>query len=147
MKNLLFGAYANEVHSFMLGNINDYMNRWVSIQNDLHNGKVANLFKNITLVGNYQDYNKLAGKYEILITSLQPDDEKNFDLFLSHFGHAVDEYTGNLVTDVNNNFNYSMVGDDAILTNSVAPDLSPIILNQFRTGVRVWKTLIRPENY
>lgn len=147
LKTLLFGGYRNEVHSFMLGNINDYLNRWVSIQNDLHNGKVANLFKNITLVGNYQDYNRLAGKYEILITSLQDDDVRNFDLFLQHFGHAVDEYTTTLVKDVNSNFNYSMVGDDAILTNSVSPDMSADILNQFRTGVRVWKTLIRPENY
>lgn len=147
LKTLLFGGYRNEVHSFMLGNINDYLNRWVSIQNDLHNGKVANLFKNITLVGNYQDYNRLAGKYEILITSLQDDDVQNFDLFLQHFGHAVDEYTTTLVKDVNSNFNYSMVGDDAILTNSVSPDMSADILNQFRTGVRVWKTLIRPENY
>lgn len=147
LKTLLFGGYRNEVHSFMLGNINDYLNRWVSIQNDLHNGKVANLFKNITLVGNYQDYNRLAGKYEILITSLQADDVQNFDLFLQHFGHAVDEYTTTLVKDVNSNFNYSMVGDDAILTNSVSPDMSADILNQFRTGVRVWKTLIRPENY
>ena len=147
LKTLLFGGYRNEVHSFMLGNINDYLNRWVSIQNDLHNGKVANLFKNITLVGNYQDYNRLAGKYEILITSLQDEDVQNFDLFLQHFGHAVDEYTTTLVKDVNSNFNYSMVGDDAILTNSVSPDMSADILNQFRTGVRVWKTLIRPENY
>lgn len=147
LKTLLFGGYRNEVHSFMLGNINDYLNRWVSIQNDLHNGKVANLFKNITLVGNYQDYNRLAGKYEILITSLQDDDVQNFDLFLQHFGHAVDEYTTTLVKDVNSNFNYSMVGDDAILTNSIAPDMSADILNQFRTGVRVWKTLIRPANY
>lgn len=147
LKTILFGGYRNEVHSFMLGNINDYINRWVAIQNDLHNGRVANLFKNITLLGTYQDYNKFAGKYEILITSLQPEDEHNFDLFLSHFGHAVDEYATALVTDAGGNFNYTMVGDDAVLTNSVAPDLSAQILNQFRTGVRVWKTLVRPENY
>ncbi len=35
LQNVLFGSYRNEVHSFMLGNINDYLNRWASIQNDL----------------------------------------------------------------------------------------------------------------
>ncbi len=72
---MLFGGYRNEAHAFMLGNLNDYLNRWVSVQNDMHNGKVANLFKNVTLVGNYSDHNKLAGKFEIMITSLQPEDE------------------------------------------------------------------------
>ncbi len=147
LKTMLFGGYRNEVHSFMLGNINDYLNRWVSIQNDMHNGKVANLFKNVTLVGNYNDTNKLAGKYEILVASLQPEDEANFDLFLEHFGHAVDEYSDILVTDAGGNFNYTMVGDDAIIANSVLQKANASILNQFRTGVRVWKTLIRPENY
>ena len=147
LRNVLFGSYRNEIHSFMLGNINDYLNRWVSIQNDLHNGKVANLFKNITLVGNYNDYNKFAGKYEILITSLQPEDETNFDLFLDHFGHAVDEYSATLIKDVNPNYNYVLVGEDAMLHNSVLAEASARILNQCRAGLRVWKTLIRPENY
>ncbi len=147
LKAVVLGGYRSEVHSFMLGNINDYLNRWVSIQNDIHNGKVANLFKNITLVGTYSDTNKLAGKYEILIASLQPEDEANFDLFLTHFGHAVDEYTNTLVFDAKDNYNYTMVGEDALLSNSVRPDANTPILNQFRTGVRVWKTLIRPENY
>lgn len=147
LKTMIFGGYRNEIHSFMLGNINDYLNRWVSIQNDMHNGKVANLFKNITLLGNYTDYNKLVGKYEILIASLQPEDELNFDLFLDHFGHAVDECTETLVTDVRDNYNYVMVGEDAILSNSVRQDANAQILNQFRTGVRVWKKLVRPENY
>jgi hypothetical protein len=131
----------------MLGNINDYLNRWVSIQNDMHNGKVANLFKNITLLGNYTDYNKLVGKYEILIASLRPEDETNFDLFLEHFGHAVDEYRNTLVTDVRPNYNYTMVGEDAIIANSIQQNCNGQILNQFRTGVRVWKQLIRPENF
>lgn len=147
LRTMLFGGYRNEVHSFMLGNINDYLNRWVSIQNDMHNGKVANLFKNITLIGGYSDINKLVGKYEILVTSLQPEDAVNFDLFLEHFGYSVDEYSDNLVTDAGGNFNYTMVGDDALLTNSVLQKANATILNQFRTGVRVWKTLIRPENY
>lgn len=147
LKTIVFGGYRNEVHSFMLGNINDYINRWASIQNDLHNGRVANLFKNITLVGNYADYNKLAGKYEILITTLNDDDIANFDLFLSHFGHAVDEYAETLVNDVGTNYNYTLVGDDAILRASNYPDLSAAILNQFRAGVRVWKTAVRPANY
>lgn len=147
LKNIVFGGYRNEVHSFMLGNINDYLNRWVSIQNDMHNGKVANLFKNITLVGGYSDHNKLAGKFEVMIASLRPEDEANFDLFLDHFGHAVDEYSTTLVADVQDNYNYTMVGDDAILTNSVSQSANGAILNQFRTGVRVWKTLIRPENF
>lgn len=147
LRNILFGSYQNEMHSFMLGNINDYLNRWVSIQNDMHNGKVANLFKNITLLGNYGDFNKLVGKYEILVSSLQPEDEANFDLFLDHFGHAVDEYTNKLVADVRDNYNYTMVGEDAILSNNMHQDANGKILNQFRTGVRVWKTLIRPENY
>ena len=147
LKSIVFRGYKNEIHSFMLGNINDYLNRWVAIQNDLHNGRVANLFKNVTLLGTYQDYNKFAGKYEILITSLQPEDEANFDLFLSHFGHAVDEYTDTLVTNAAENYNYTMVGEDAVLANAVAPSLSSQILNQFRTGVRVWKVLVRPENY
>jgi hypothetical protein len=147
-QNLIFGGYRNEVHSFMLGNINDYLNRWASIQNDLHNGAVANLFKNVTLVGQYQDTNKLAGKYEILITHLNPLDEANFDLFLDHFGHAVDEYSNQLVRDdAGRNYTYTMIGEDAIITNNVKQDANPVILNQFRTGVRVWKTLIRPENY
>ncbi|MCL2517609.1 MAG: hypothetical protein FWF15_03500 [Oscillospiraceae bacterium] len=147
LKGMFFQSYRNEIHSFMLGNINDYLNRWVSIQNDMHNGKVANLFKNITLIGGYKDYNKLVGKYEITIASLQPEDEFNFDLFLEHFGHAVDEYTNTLVNDVKNNYNYTLVGEDAILSNSVKQDASAVILNQFRTGVRVWKTTIRPENF
>ncbi len=147
LQTLLFGSYRNEVHSFMLGNINDYLNRWASIQNDLHNGKVANLFKNITLVGQYQETNKLAGKYEILISYLNPLDEANFDMFLDHFGHAVDEYSNQLVRDVGKNYTYTMIGEDAIITNQVKQDASPIIANQFRTGVRVWKTLIRPENF
>ena len=147
LRTMLFGGYRNEVHSFMLGNINDYLNRWVSIQNDMHNGKVANLFKNVTLVGSYNDTNKLAGKYEILITSLQPEDEANFDLFLDHFGHAVDEYSDKLVTDAGGNFNYVMIGDDALLANSILQKANASILNQFRTGVRVWKTKILPENY
>lgn len=146
LETAIFGAHQNDVHKFMLGNINDYLNRWASIQNDIHNGKVSNLFKNITIVGNYGDTNKLAGKYEILIASLQPEDEANFDLFLQHFGHAVDEYSGTLVPNVNTNYNYVMVGDDAILTNTVRADANTPILSQFRTGVRVWKTLIRPEN-
>ena len=147
LQTMIFGGYRNEVHSFMLGNINDYLNRWVSIQNDLHNGKVANLFKNITLVGNNADYNKLVGKYEIVIASLQPEDEINFDLFLDHFGHAVDEYSNTLVNDVRDNYNYTLVGEDAILANNVMQDANAQILNQFRTGVRVWKKVIRPENY
>lgn len=146
-RTILFGGYRNEVHSFMLGNINDYLNRWTSIQNDIHNGKTANLFKNVTLVGNYNDYNKLAGKYEILITSLQPEDEANFDLFLDHFGHAVDEYTETLVRDAGGNYNYVMVGEDALLYNASYAALNGLILSQLRAGVRVWKTLIRPENY
>lgn len=147
LQTMIFGGYRNEVHSFMLGNINDYLNRWVSIKNDMHNGKVANLFKNITLVGNYNDYNKLVGKYEILIASLAPEDEVNFDLFLDHFGHAVDEYSNSLVTDVRENYNYTLVGEDAILANYVMQDANAQILNQFRTGVRVWKKQIKPENY
>lgn len=147
LKTLVFGGFRNEVHSFMLGNINDYLNRWVSLQNDMHNGKVANLFKNITLVGGYSDYNKMAGKYEILVASLQPEDEENFDLFLDHFGHATDEYTTTLVKNVNHNYNYVMIGEDAILANNVMQDANEAILNQFRTGVRVWNVLIRPENY
>ncbi len=147
LQTLLFGSYRNEVHSFMLGNINDYLNRWASIQNDLHNGKVANLFKNVTLVGQYTDANKLAGKYEILITYLNPLDEANFDMFLDHFGHAVDEYSNQLVKDVGKNYTYTMIGEDAIVTNPVKQDANPVIANQFRTGVRVWKTLIRPENF
>ena|GEM_PF-3885649 len=147
LKNVLAHGYRNEVHAFMLGNINDYVNRWVSLQNDMQNGKVANLFKNVTLVGAYNDYNKLAGKFEILVASLHPDDELNFDLFLSHFGHAVDEYTNTLVADVRDNYNYTMVGEDAILANTVLQDANAQILNQFRTGVRVWKTLVKPENY
>ncbi len=147
LQTLLFGQFKNEVHSFMLGNINDYLNRWASIQNDLHNGRVANLFKNITLVGNYSDVNKLAGKYEVLITYLDPRDETNFDLFLDHFGHAVDEYSDQLVRDTGKNYTYTMIGEDAIIANPIKQDANPVISNQFRTGVRVWKTLIRPENY
>lgn len=147
LKDLIYTGYKNEMHSFMLGNINDYLNRWVSIQNDAHNGKVANLFKNITLVGTYADHNKLAGKYEILIASLRPDDEANFDMFLDHFGHAVDEYSNQLVHDVRDNYNYTMVGEDAIITNNVLQSANAPILNQFRTGVRVWKKLIRTENF
>lgn len=147
LKNILSKGFSNEVHSFMLGNINDYLNRWISIQNDMHNGKVANLFKNVTLVGNYTETNKVAGKYEILIASLQDDDARSFDMFLSHFGHAVDEYTNTLVKDVGGNYAYTMIGEDAILTNSVLASANSTITNQFRTGVRVWKTLIRPENY
>ena len=147
LKTIIFRGYRNEIHSFMLGNINDYLNRWVSIQNDLHNGRVANLFKNVTLLGTYQDYNKFAGKYEILVTSLQPEDEANFDLFLSHFGHAVDEYSNTLVTNAAENYNYTMVGEDAILTNTIMPQLSAQILDQFRAGVRVWNTKISASNY
>lgn len=147
LRTMIFGGYRNEVHSFMLGNINDYLNRWTSIQNDIHNGKTANLFKNITLVGSYNDYNKLAGKYEIIVTSLQPEDETNFDLFLDHFGYAVDEYSEQLVTDAGGSYNYVMVGDDALLYNAKYASLNSLILSQFRAGVRVWKTQIRPENY
>ncbi len=131
----------------MLGNINDYLNRYAALQNDLHNSKVANLFKNITLVGNHSDANKLAGQYEILVASLQPADEINFDLFLQHFGHAVDEYSDVLVKDAGGNFNYVMVGDDAVLTNTVRADANAPILAQLRTGVRVWKTPVRAENF
>lgn len=147
LQTIILGSYRNEVHSFMLGNINDYLNRWVSIQNDMHNGKVANLFKNITLLGNYTDYNKVAGKYEIVISSLQPEDEMNFNLFLEHFGYAVDEYSDQLISETDDNYNYVMIGDDALLFNTVQQDLSARIINQLRTGVRVWKTLIRPSNY
>ena len=45
MKTLIFGGYRNEMHSFMLGNINDYINRWAAIQNDIHNGKVLSFYK------------------------------------------------------------------------------------------------------
>ena len=147
MKTLIFGGYRNEMHSFMLGNINDYINRWAAIQNDIHNGKVANLFKNVTLLGNYASTNRLAGKYEILITSLQDEDIVNFDLFLQHFGHAVDEYSSALIRDAGGNYNYVMVGEDAIISNAIQPDLNARLLQQARAGLRVWKTLIRPENY
>lgn len=147
LKNILSKGYVNEVHSFMLGNINDYINRWVSIQNDMHNGKVANLFKNVTLVGGYAETNKLVGKYEILIASLQPDDEANFNLFLKHFGHGVDEFSTSLVQDVGGNYNYTMIGDDAVIHNNVLAQANGPIKEQFRGGVRVWKTLIRPGNY
>jgi hypothetical protein len=143
----IFSGYRNEMQSFMLGNLNDYLNRWASIQNDIHNGKVANLFKNITLLGTYNENNRLIGKYEIIIASLQPEDEFNFNLFLDHFGHAVDEYSSRLVTDVKENFNYTMVSEDAVLSNSVMPAANKRILDQFRAGVRVWKTLVRAENY
>lgn len=146
-KTLIFGGYRNEMHSFMLGNINDYINRWAAIQNDIHNGKVANLFKNVTLLGNYASTNRLAGKYEILITSLQDEDIVNFDLFLQHFGHAVDEYSSALIRDAGGNYNYVMVGEDAIISNAIHPDLNARLLQQARAGLRVWKTLIRPENY
>jgi hypothetical protein len=99
------------------------------------------------MVGSYQDTNKLAGKFEVLITYLNPLDESNFDLFLDHFGHAVDEYSNQLVKDVGKNYTYTMVGEDALITNSVRAESNQQIANQFRTGVRVWKTLIRPENY
>lgn len=147
LRNYLGNGYVEELHSFMLGNLNDYMNRWASIENDLHNAKVANLFKNVTLIGTYSDYNKMAGKYEILVTSLQDEDVTNFDLYLQHFGHSVDEYTNVLVKDVGNNYNYTMVGDDALITNTYMAEANANILNQLRTGVRFWKTIIRPNNY
>lgn len=147
VRNYLSRGYLDELHSFMLGNLNDYLSRWAAIENDMHNAKVANLFKNVTLIGSYMDSNKLAGKYEILISSLQPEDEKNFDLFLQHFGHAVDEYTNVLVTDAGGNYNYVMVGEDAVLTNSVMAEASQAILTQLRTGVRFWKTQVRPANF
>jgi hypothetical protein len=40
-----------------------------------------------------------------------------------------------------------MVGDDAVLTNTVRVDANAPILAQFRGGVKVWKTLIRAENF
>ncbi len=148
LQTAIFGGYRNQVHSFMLGNLNDYLNRWVSIENDLHNsGRVANLFKNVRFVGGYQDYNKLAGKYEILITYLHPDDAVSFDVFLDHFGHAVDEPSNTLVRDVGRNFTYTMVGDDGVLSNTVMAGVNQQILNQFKAGVRVWNTLVRPSNY
>ncbi len=133
---ILFGGYKNEVHSFMLGNINDYLNRWVSIQNDLHNGAVANLFKNVTLVGSWASSNRMACKFELLAAYLHPDDHANFVLFLEHFGHAVDEYSTQLVQDAGGAYNYTMVGDDALITNSVKASANAEILNQFRRGVR-----------
>jgi hypothetical protein len=145
--NAIKGAHQNEVHNFMLGNINDYLNRWASVQNDIHNGKVANLFKNVTMVGSYGDTNKLAGKYEIIITSLRQEDIDNFDMFLDHFGHQVDEYSDTLVQNAKPNFNYTMIGDDAVITNTVRSDANAMITAQFKAGVRVWNTLIRAENF
>jgi hypothetical protein len=59
----------------------------------------------------------------------------------------VDEYSDTLVQNVKPNFNYTMIGDDAVITNTVRADANAMITAQFKAGVRVWNTLIRAENF